>query len=313
MRVGRIPITALILTVTAGCGWEGSNNDDFSAWNESYNWANFSGVYRAPSGGLVVSGFEGTPGSAPTEVNYSQTFGTGVSGVHGYAGSLSRIPVVAGSVTFDCGSYHFSDNGSGVLVGSIAGTGGTVSYDTGSWSINLGALEFPVGVEIIANWRYTEGGSTGHAEPGNTGRSIYTFSVAQTGNALVFTDSNGGQYSGYISGLSTTGGNPGAQPVDTASGEIPQTYPQGQTATAQQQTTGSGEVVAQFEVQGQSSAGVHVRITGTLQSHYTATASAASTAGQQASVVISSRVMNGTWIEDNGMTGDIVGAASAAP
>jgi hypothetical protein len=175
-----------------------------------------------------------------------------------------------------------------------------------------------VGQPINARWRYTTGSTTHQEEPGSS-HAVYSLSVAQTGNALVFTDNNGAQYSGYISGLSLTGGNPGQTvtatgatatgPGSTASGEGSNTSPQGSTAaTTRPQTAVNGDAIAQFTVEGQSAAGIHVRITGTLQLAYYQDA-----VGEvNSQVAQDNRRMNGTWIESTGVTGDIVGQAANA-
>jgi len=197
-----------------------------------------------------------------------------------------------------------------VLVGSIAGTSGSINYTTGNWTVNLGALEFPVGVEISANFRYTEGGTTGSVEPGSTGKPIFSLSVAQTGNILRFTDNNGAVYEGQISGISApTGG--GA----TAAGEGGHIDPQGASPAVTTPSTQTGTAIGQFEVQGQSSSGTHVKITGTLSLDFTTSTRTITTPGvrgnttDSTSVQSNNRMLKATWIEDGGQTGDIVGSA----
>lgn len=309
----------MTLALVVGCSWEGSNNTDFTAWNDSYNWINFSGTYRSTAGGVLVADFNGTPGSASSTVTSSETtLGTSIGGQHTYAGTLANTPVSPGTMTIDCAGFHFSDDGSGTLAGSIAGTSGSINYSTGNWTLNLGGLDFGDGNRIAVNYRYVEGTSTGSADPGSTGVTIYSMVVAQTGNALVFRDSAGGQYTGYISGVSTAGGNPQEQTTaggnTTASTGTENVTPQGQNSTASGSSTtidgqGSstqterpqgrvyGDAICQFEVQGTSSAGVGVTITGTLNLTYT-------------SDTTTTRTMNATWIEDSGATGDISATAS---
>jgi hypothetical protein len=318
-------LTACAWFLVMGCSWESGDSGDFTAWNDSYNWVNFSGVYRAPSGGLIVTDYNGTPGSTETTVTSPQdTLGTSVASQHTYSGTLANRPVSAGSMTVDCVGFHFADNGSGTLVGSVAGTSGTINYTTGVWTLNLGALDFGEGNRIAVTYKYVEGATTGSTDPGNTGPGIYSFVVAQTGNILRFTDSSGARYEGYISGVSTPGGNPTdtsagntttagtsgsgatgttANQNGTASGQGSSTAAQGGVSQTPPQGRLFGEAIAQFEVQGTSAAGRQVTITGTLQLDYT-------TNQQRTSAALANRTMNGTWIEDSGATGDIVGSAS---
>lgn len=313
-HVQYVLLAAASLALMAGCGWEGNNGDEFSAWNDSYNWVNFSGMYRDSGNGVLVAGHENVPPTPATETAKTTNIGVGISGLHVYSGTLPSTPIVPGSVTIDCQGFHFSDNGSGVLTGSIAGTSGSVNYTTGSWSLNLGGLEFTQNAAITANWRASEGGTSGQVVPGSTGAPpVYSFSVAQTGNLLTFTDSNGKVYQGYISGISspTSGGNP----PSTAAGQGQNIQPNG-TVTAEAPSVQSGSAIAQFEVEGTSISGAHVKITGVLSLDFVISTTVVTTPGffgntsQSTSTESHNRTMRATWIEDNGQTGDILGTAA---
>ena len=85
----------------------------------------------------------------------NQIVAFGIAGKHTYAGTLQHGPVVTGSFHLTAGSCFFTDDdGDGFLTGT-AGTTGTVSYATGTWTIDLGALEVTPGRPIIASYSFT--------------------------------------------------------------------------------------------------------------------------------------------------------------
>ena len=49
-----------------GCEW--NTGDDAESWSSSFNWVNFSGVYRGAGGGLLVTDYTTTP-SVPGSTN----------------------------------------------------------------------------------------------------------------------------------------------------------------------------------------------------------------------------------------------------
>lgn len=310
MRVKGGLLAVAALALMSGCGWESGGGGDFSSWNDSYNWVNFSGVYRNPDGGVLVSGFGSTPATPAGETKSEALIGTGVAGLHQYSGVLSVRPVAPGTLTIHCQGFSFTDDGKGVLAGSNPGTGGTISYATGSWAINLGPLEFIQGAEITANWSVTVGATAGTINPGNTGKSVYSMSVAQTGNRLTFTDNNGARYEGFISGISApTGG--GA----TAAGQGGNIEPQGSEAVTTDAGPQTGTAFAQFEAEGRSTSGAHVKITGTLSLEFTTSSTTVNTPGfwgdtsATTSTQSNNRMMRATWIEEDGQTADIIGSA----
>ena len=286
-RAARYLILMLAIVLIGGCEWE--SVDDAGSWDSSYWWVHFAGLYRALTGGVLVSGYTSTPGSNPSEAAATdEPISSGVVGQTTYDGTVANYPVVIGSLSIVAGGFEFSDNGDGTLTGN-AGTSGTIVYDTGAWFIDLLANDLPDGESITASYEYTVGGTEGTDNPGNTGAAINTMLVEQQGNLLTFTDNNGARYTGRMGIVSTTSG-------DMTGGAI---LPEGEDSI---------QVVATFEVNGTSSAGVDVQIVGTFEGSYTPPDG---TVGQTAGY-ISGRILQGTWIEATGVTGDIVGQTGPA-
>jgi len=267
-----------------GCDW--SSGGDGNTWSDRYNWVNFSGVYRGIGGGKLVTDYTataGTPGvtNAVTNEQIDTGEGNDPGSPTAYSGTISKRPIVAGSLTITAMGYTFTDNGSGALIGSIGGTGGSINYGTGSWSINLNGGTLNVGAAVRATYRYTVAGTAGSGSAGSgaTGITIYSFVVEQRGNVLVVTDNNGSVYNGKFGSVRTTGGSGADSPLETAN-----------------PTVGT-EVIAQFSASGTSKAGKKVTMTGTFQ-------------GVVGVGSLNDRRMLGTWIESKGKTGDISGQAS---
>ncbi len=267
-----------VLALYVGCEWESSGEND--SWDASAGWINFSGVYAASDGGVVVADFSRPTGSTQAETRWTDNeIATGVDGVHVYEGVLSKTPIVAGSLTVVGGGFQFNDTGNGTLTGNISGTSGTINYSTGTWQIDLGPLTLTTGAPLDAHYRYLEGGDGGSViEPGNSGTPIYSFVVEQTGNKLRFIDSTGMEYNGQMGVVSQAGGD--------ATGMT------------------SGEVVASFEVTRPG-----VTISGTFQGNYAAPERDASGTAVSAGA-LDNRYMAATWMEDNGTTAGIVGVTA---
>ena len=260
------------LTLLAGCEWEGSGSDN--TWNDAHGWINFSGMYRDPAGQYLVREHGlSTPQSA------SQSLGTGSTNfIATFSGTLSHTPIVKGSVSVTDGNETFSDpSGSGTLTGNKGGTG-SVNYQTGAVTVDFFSSPAP-GNSIIASYQYFPTGTAENPQPGGSGVEIFTFNVTQTGNSLVFVDNHGAQYSGSSTHVNTAGGD------DT-----------GFT---------SGQLAMGFHVEGRSSSGQAITITGTFTGDY------AAPAGTGQSGTLNNMTMQGTWIEESGSTGDIVGVAGS--
>ncbi len=189
-RMGMLVAGLVGLAFWTGCEWTGSGSED--SWNDSYSWVNFSGTYQLYNS--VATG----GGSNVTQIAVSNE-GQGATslGQLNYNGTLTRRPVVAGSVTINIGGISFHDNGSGGLTG---GNGGTITYATGQWSAQL-AENIAQGSAIAASYSYLATSSS--AISGD--RVITVLTVNQTGNMLSMRDNNGVVYSGKVTGASVPG------------------------------------------------------------------------------------------------------------
>ncbi len=268
--------------VLVGCDWEAGNGAQ--TVSNRYNWVNFSGVYRAVSGTFLVGEF-GSGGGATTNTITGERVATAVAGQSTYAGVTSRRRVLPGTFQIVAGVYVLTDNGAGVLSGS--GKTGSIVYQTGAWSIDLIGAWPPAGTPILASYQYTD-----DADPGSSGGGVYTFSITQSGNSLTIVDSSGATYSGQISSIRTTGG--------VSSDEA--------SVTPLQPAVGD-TVIASFQAEGRSRAGVGVKIVGTLSGTVAGTSGGGGGPTSTIQIYLNNRRLQGTWIESTGRTGDIVGVA----
>lgn len=278
---------AAVAVGIVGCDWD--TGSDATSWSSSYNWVNFSGVYRSAAGGLLVTDYTttpSTPGSTNTLTVKDESQGSFVVGQQAFSGKLKNGNVSPGSLVISLYNSSgtvirsFSDNGNGVL-GSASE--GTIEYVSGAWTITLGQLvpAQSAGV-VLASYSYlvSNSGSAGTgARPGSTG-SIYSFTVLQQGQHLTFTDNNGATYAGYIGEMRTASGT---ERSDEEGKFMP---------------TDGDTMIATFECTGVSAALMQIKIVGTLQ-------------GTVASGVFTGRTLNGTWIEQGGKTGDINGQTTS--
>lgn len=295
---------ALAAVGLMGCNWE--TGSDADSWSSSYNWVNFSGTYRGASGGLLVTDYTttpATPGSTNTiQVTGESTGGNWTAGDPTYNGTLNHANVVAGSVTITLvGFAGYSDSGHPTVLGN--NSEGNISYETGSWNLDLGSAFPTVGDgSIKADYAYTVSneGSGGGAESGATRVSIYSFNVTHTGQNLTIVDNTGATYAGYIKEIRSASG---AQNTDI--GQVGEDESANDSSRAAKYTYYESDlpengdtIIATFECSGTSSAGLGVKIVGTLQ-------------GTVAAGVFTGRTMNGTWIETGGKTGDIYATTGA--
>jgi hypothetical protein len=265
-------VVVVMLGALSGCEWDTSDSGQY--WNDSFNWANFTGLYKSPSGGILVRSFTTNPGTTESQQSVvNELLANGVAGATQYAGVLANGSVVPGSVTITAGGFVFVDNGDGTLTG-IDFDFGTIEYATGAWSINLMGDEIP-GDQVRASYVYTVGGSDATVEPGNSGTPIYSLNVLQEGNLLQMTASDGTLFTGSMGNVRSTVGDLQELPAG-AEEEI-------------------GVIVASFEVNAPN-----VRIVGTLQGTLNQ---------EEAGYGLFDRQMQATWIEANGTTADIIGTA----
>ena len=280
----------------AGCEWETPSDGEY--WSDSYNWINFSGVYKNPSGGPVVTDFSYTGGSTnnvlgPAIAVGPVTIATGNDGSSYSSGSAGALlpNIVPGSLQITAGGVVFTDNGAGSLDPSsgLDTMNGSVSYDSGAWNINLGGVIIPNGQAITAKYSVyqTAGGGTtltGKTDKyhGTSGVTIYSLTVIQEGQLVTVIDSDGKSYSGRMGSVRSASGEVGASP------------------------RAGDTIVAQFKVEGYSRPGMPVEIVGVFQGTIDV--------GGAGLYVMSARSMQGQWIEKGsaGKTGDVWGAAKDA-
>ncbi len=290
-----------------GCEWD--TGSDAENWSSSYDWVNFSGVYRGASGGLLVTDYTTTPaipGSTNVVTISNDSQGSFALGQTSFSGTLDHGNVVPGSVVITLYSNggealrSFSDDGNGVLGASE----GTIQYVSGSWTIELSILS-PVGTagRIVAAYSYyvSNSGSAGSgAESGATRVSIYSFNIEHQGQHLTITDNNGSVYSGRIKKMQSASGYQNTDITQVGADEERNDRAAKYTYQESSLPADGDTVVATFECTGISKAGMRVRIVGTLQ-------------GTVAASVFTGRVLNGTWIEIGGKTGNIYAQTTSVP
>jgi len=190
------------------CGCEWTTGGGVETWSTSQtpSWADFSGSYKAPDGGILVRSF-GTTTS--TNQVAGEQIGTGNGSATAFSGTLAHAPV-RGSLNITVGAYRFTDVGTGtggvdtvnLVVTPADGSSGTLNYSTHAWS-----LVFPApiagGSAILAGYYYL-----GDASQGNHGKAIYSLVVYQTGNRLQIIDSNSSSYDGTIGNVAGTTNGP---------------------------------------------------------------------------------------------------------
>ena len=270
-----IGLTFCVLAL-AGCEWTAGSGVD--SWNDSGNWVDFSGSYKAADGNVLVRQF-GAGTTPTTNTVSSELLATGDGSKTAFSGQTGYTPVRGSLTIFTAGGYRFTDT-AGTTADTVSlavtpadGSAGTFNFSNRAW-----ALTFPAplasGTQIMGTYQYAI------ATPfqGNHGKAIYSFVVYQTGNKLQITDSNGATYEGTMGTVRTTGG----QPVDL------------NDPTAVQPTT--GPVVAQFSATGVSQ-GYNVTLVGVLQ-------------GTLNGVTLSARSMKATFVEEAGYEADVSAVAN---
>jgi len=331
MKPGVRYLMALAAVVAlAGCDWEAYNEE--SGWiDNGYSWVNFSGMYRPAAGNIVVidpahsTGTTASTADGRTVVTDQViAYGNGSNTVmFGDLGSNVH-DVVPGTLGISGGGFTFTDLGNGILTGT-ASASGTVQYATGLWMLDFHMVAPDAGTVFIANysWLATVPGSdtvTTNAV-GNSGNPINMINISQTGNRLIFTDSNGDVYEGYLIDIrSTTGGNGVA---GTAKGNIFAEYTVTGRGTRANVTI-TGSLLGVYDPGGTTFDTTATSTGGSTASSQASTAAAGSTiggntVGENAATPITiptftSRTLTGTWSEHDAMggvtrTGDVIGVA----
>ncbi len=271
---------ALISNFSLDSGGSGVEDEDDDGDGTSYTEDPPS---NAVSGTTVSAPFTTFTGTIPAKPNAS-----------GYTLKPGSVTInIIGQTTGPTGT--FDDDGGGNLSGSFSqipggssysGTG-TIDYDTRSWSIALDR-PFVETADVLYDFVYRKEETSTNTTTTTTattttaptlGGQIYSMQVVQTGDHLIFTDSNGYTYEGQLFGVSTAAGN----------------------------TTGDAEgtVSASFEVNSEIS-GRDVSIVGTFSGGYTLEE------GEDESVEptgqLENRTIEGTYIQPAG-SGDLFGVA----
>ncbi|MBU1734715.1 MAG: hypothetical protein KJ692_05690 [Verrucomicrobia bacterium] len=268
---------SLCLCVLTGCEWTAGSGVD--SWDDSGNWVDFSGSYKASDGNVLVRQFGA--GTAPvTNTASDELLATGDGSTTAFNGQTGYTPVRGSLTIFTIGGYRFTDT-AGTTADTVSltvtpadGTTGTFNYSTRAWALNFPA-PLASGTQILATYQY----AIVTPIQGNHGNAIYSFIVYQTGNKLQITDSNGAMYEGTMGTVRTTGG----LPIDAKDPDVilPTT----------------GPVIAQFSATGVSQ-GYNVTLVGVLQG----TLSTATT--------LTSRSMKATFVEAAGNEADVSAVAN---
>lgn len=302
----RLVWLSILVTVLAmgliGCEW--NTGDDAESWSSSFNWVNFSGMYRNAAGGLLVSDYTTTPaipGTTNTVTVSHESQGTISVNQTDYNGMLRKTPVKPGSVVIDCGYFFAADNGNGILNGPAGN--GTISYSSGAWTFS-GAPLAPSSGKIYADYSQlvsNQGSAGGGGQAGSSGKAIYSFLVVHQGQHVTITDNNGAVYQGRIKQIRSTSGQQNTDIQQVGDDEIRNDGRMAKYTYQESPLPADGDIiVANFECSGTSQAGMQVRMVGALQ-------------GTVAAGVFTGRKMDGTWIESGGKTGNISGQTVSMP
>lgn len=276
-KLGAISVgVAVGCMILAGCEWESGSTTD-STLSERYNWVNFSGVYRPQTGGRFLAA---EFGSGVTNTITGSTIATVVAGQTVYSGVLPHRNIIAATFRIVAGTKIMTTTAAGVISGDGAGT---LTAATGAWNVTLTAPLPAAGTSIVASYQSVDTDSGAAV----SGRDVFTFTVQQSGNSLSIVDNNGAVYSGQITSIKSTGGSTGDNPNETGGRPSP---------------LNNDVVTASFRAEGRSSSGTGVTMVGT----FTGTVVTDATSG---GFRLTSRTLNGTWIEAGGRTADLIGVA----
>lgn len=182
----------------------------YQDWPQQYavdNIATGDGITKAFTGGLqnppIIIGTLFITADDPTGNQQvvtdqgnqiSQTIALGNGGAT-YSGTISPFPIVPDTLSITNGVETFTDNGSGLLDGSLGGTG-TIAYATGIFSVTFNSV-VTTGVAILANYTTTlsDGVLTGNGTGSInyvTGAYSVTFASAPAASANIYA-----KYQGY--------------------------------------------------------------------------------------------------------------------
>ncbi|HPC18958.1 MAG: hypothetical protein KBC66_02200 [Kiritimatiellae bacterium] len=226
-------LAAALALGAAGCDWD--TGSDAEHWSGSYDWVNFSGVYR----GSVTTTLD--PDYQPAATNSKVDTFTMFRFQTQQNGKTTRAPIAKGSVTITVAGAGLTDpDHDGQLTGPL-GTG-SFNYDNGTWAIDIlpAYRNDDENQSIYVAYGYvTEESGT---EFGAAQTEAYSFTVHQNGEKLSITENTGASYSGRITQMRSASGV-----------EMPHSY--------DRKLPENGDVItASFEASGSGG-----RIVGTLQ------------------------------------------------
>ena len=114
-------------------------------------------------GNIIVDCFNRSSMDGAPDATYNPT-GRGLLGILGeqiavagpaaLSGTFNYANLYPGSVAITIGSSGFTDNGLGGLIGTIPGSGGTVNYDTGDWTLTFTGTTPATGLPVLANYAF---------------------------------------------------------------------------------------------------------------------------------------------------------------
>ena len=140
-------LAAVLVAVVGviGCDWESSGDEE--AWDESYNWLDFSGMYADEGQGVFVKDATMAFDITSTLV-VGESVGTGNGSSSTFSGGFAHAGIVAGSVLLSAGPINFVDDGVGGLTSpaDMEGVGGgVVTHGNGAeTSFNGQAVNNPI-------------------------------------------------------------------------------------------------------------------------------------------------------------------------
>ena len=266
------------IAAIVGCeGWDSGSNA--FTFDSSFGFANFNGVYRGQGGAIVfdfsLSSSASGGGSLSVDQVSEEIIDTGDGVLTVFSNDLEGkklTPVIVlGSIIIVAGGTTFTDlDGDGIL-SAVDGSDGVIDYSTGAWELTF-AAPLADGEDITATYSFVPVTSEDDEVGAGPSATIFTFYVHHVGNQLAITDSNGDTYTGVFDSLDF------------------------QRASVDLTAATDGPVIGTFTLTGVS-LGVSVTIIGILS-------------GDLAGNSLTHRTIQGTWIQADGRTADILGTAT---
>ncbi len=197
-------MAAALAAGLAGCNWD--TGGDADNWNSSYEWVNFSGVYR---GSVTTTLDPDYKPSTPGATNSASEAFIQLKDRANAGGQVSKRNLVIASVTISTseGAFFADNDGDQVLTGN--GGSGTINYATGEWSIVVPDAFIPTdgNATVTVSYAYAIAGTEeSGTEFGTTEVEDYSFTVHQDAQYLTVTDNTGMSYQGEINKIISASG-----------------------------------------------------------------------------------------------------------